>query len=123
LGILRIKRNLEFTLDNVVEWCRQKIAQADEIIRKGKKLRGVLVMAYSEELWREAKRKCRLNTEDLELAKRLGLNPKSLIKNIPSKSEPWKASVSVWLHEIDDKRKKKTDQKRHRAENNARQQN
>ena len=80
-------------------------------------------MAYSEELWQEAKRRCRLNTEDLELAKKLGLNPKSLIKNIPTKSEPWKASVSVWLHEIDDKRKTKADLKRRRAEKTARQRN
>jgi hypothetical protein len=79
-------------------------------------------MAYSEELWQEAKRRCRLNAEDVNLAKRLGLNPKSLIKNIPNKSEPWKAPVSVWLREIDEKRKKKTDLKRRRAERNARQQ-
>jgi hypothetical protein len=39
-------------------------------------------MAYSEELWAEAKRKCRLNAPDIALAKRLGLNPRSLIKNI-----------------------------------------
>ena len=64
-------------------------------------------MAYSDELWKEAKRKCRLNTEDLELAKRLGLNPRSLIKNIPNKSEPWKASVKEWIHDIDAKRQKK----------------
>lgn len=74
-------------------------------------------MAYSEELWQEAKRKCRLNVEDLALAKRLGLNPCSLIKNIPSKSQPWKASVNVWLHEIDAKRKKKSEQKQRRKEN------
>jgi hypothetical protein len=48
-------------------------------------------MAYSDELWAEAKKKCRLNTEDIALAKRLGLNPRSLIKNIPSKSQQWKA--------------------------------
>jgi hypothetical protein len=73
-------------------------------------------MAYSEELWAEAKRKCRLNAEDLALAKRLGLNPRSLIKNIPNKSEQWKAPVSVWLHEIDAKRQKKTEQKQRRKE-------
>jgi len=73
-------------------------------------------MAYSEELWQEAKQKCRLNAEDFALAKRLGLNPRSLIKNIPNKSEPWKASVSVWIHEIDDKRKKKSEQKQRRKD-------
>ena len=73
-------------------------------------------MAYSDELWKEAKRKCRLNAEDIALAKRLGLNPRSLIKNIPNKSQPWKAPVSVWLHEIDAKRQKKSEQKRKRKE-------
>ncbi|MCI2036237.1 MAG: hypothetical protein LKJ73_10060 [Oscillospiraceae bacterium] len=71
-------------------------------------------MAYSEQMWQDAKKKCRLNNEDIELAKRLGLNPRSLVKNIPNKSEPWKAPVSVWLHEIDEKRRKKTEQKQKR---------
>jgi hypothetical protein len=71
-------------------------------------------MAHSEAQWQEAKKKCRLNADDIALAKRLGLNPKSLIKNIPNKSESWKAPVSVWLHEIDDKRKRKADQKQRR---------
>ena len=73
-------------------------------------------MAYSDELWQEAKRKCRLNVEDLALAKRLGINPRSLIKNIPSKTQPWKAPVNIWLHEIDEKRKKKSEQKQRRKE-------
>jgi hypothetical protein len=73
-------------------------------------------MANSEQLWQEAKRKCRLNAEDLALAKRLGLNPKSLMKNVPNKSEPWKAPVNVWLHEIEEKRQKKSAQKEKRKE-------
>ena len=71
-------------------------------------------MAYSEQLWQEAKTKCRLNNDDIALAKRLGLNPKSLMKNIPNKSEPWKAPVKVWLHEIDEKRQRKSAQKNQR---------
>lgn len=73
-------------------------------------------MAFSEQLWQEAKRRCRLNDEDVERAKRLGLNPRSLIKNIPSKSEPWKAPVSVWLSEMEENRIKKTDRKMRRKE-------
>lgn len=73
-------------------------------------------MAYSDQLWQEAKRKCRLNVEDLERAKRLGLNPRSLMKNVPNKSEPWKAPVSVWLREIEEKRNKKAAQKKRRKE-------
>jgi hypothetical protein len=68
-------------------------------------------MAYSDTMWQEAKKKCRLNDADIALAKKLGLNPKSLIKNIPSKNEQWKAPVSVWLHEIEDKRTKKSELK------------
>ena len=73
-------------------------------------------MAYSEQQWAEAKQKCHLNNEDIALAKRLGLNPRSLIKNIPSKSEPWKAPVKDWLHEIDAKRQKKSAQKQRSKE-------
>jgi hypothetical protein len=36
LGIVRIKRNLDLKTDDVADWCKQKIEQADEIIRKGK---------------------------------------------------------------------------------------
>ncbi|MDR1321148.1 MAG: hypothetical protein LBK56_06940 [Gracilibacteraceae bacterium] len=63
-------------------------------------------MGYNAEQWNECKRKCRLNDEDIALAKRLGLNPRSLIKNIPSKSELWKAPVKEWLREIEAKRGK-----------------
>lgn len=69
-------------------------------------------MAYNNELWAECKRKYRLNEEDIILAKRLGLNPYSLIKNIPDKSEPWKAPVKDWLREIEAKRNKKSTPKK-----------
>ena len=75
-------------------------------------------MAYSNELWAECKKKCRLNMEDIELAKKLGLNPRSLIKNIPSKSQPWKAPVKDWLREIEAKRNKKSEQKARRKNKN-----
>ena len=38
---------------------------------------------YSEQMWQNAKKKCRLNDADIALAKRLGLTSQSLIKNIP----------------------------------------
>ena len=38
----------------------------------------------------------------------------SLIKNIPSKNEPWNAPVSVWLYEMDAKQQKKTPQRQKR---------
>ena len=73
-------------------------------------------MAYSEVLWKEAKKKCRLNNEDIKIAKELGINPKSLIKNMPNKNEQWKAPVSIWLREMQEKRQKKSLQKQKRRE-------
>ena len=73
-------------------------------------------MAYSEQQWQEAKKRCRLNDEDIARAKRLGLNPRSLIRNIPGKSEPWKAPVSTWLQEIEEKRNRKSEQRKKRRE-------
>lgn len=61
-------------------------------------------MAYSKELWALAKKKCRLNVEEIQMAKEMGLNPKSLIKNIPNKSEQWKAPVKVWIRDMYEKR-------------------
>jgi len=57
-----------------------------------------------------------LNDEDIALAKQLGLNPRSLIKNMPSKSEPWKAPIQDWLREIEAKRNKKAAQKQRRKD-------
>jgi len=71
-------------------------------------------LAYSDDLWAECKKKCRLNMEDVALAKKLGLNPRSLIKNIPSESQPWKAPVKEWLREMEAKRNKKSEQKARR---------
>ncbi|MHB1253559.1 MAG: hypothetical protein ACYCZ1_05265 [Candidatus Humimicrobiaceae bacterium] len=50
--------------------------------------------------WKEAKKRCRLNAETVQMAKELGLNPKSLIKNIPNKSQSWKKPVYLWIREM-----------------------
>lgn len=50
--------------------------------------------------WAEAKKRCRLNQADIQMAKELGMTPKSLLKNIPSPSQQWKAPVKVWVHEL-----------------------
>ena len=34
------------------------------------------------------------------MAKELGLNPRSLIKNIPSPKQQWKAPVEEWVRDI-----------------------
>ena len=54
--------------------------------------------------WREAQRCCCLSDEDIRMAKELGFSPCSLIKNIPSKSQPWKIPVAVWIGQIYSKR-------------------
>lgn len=67
-------------------------------------------MAYKQELWDEAKKKCRIGDEEIRMAKEMGLNPKSLIKNIPNKSEMWKAPVKDWIHDMYEKRNGKSRQ-------------
>ena len=57
-----------------------------------------------DELWQEAYRKCRLSTRHIQMAKELGLNPISLIKNIPNPKEPWKLPVRDWIEEMYEKR-------------------
>lgn len=66
--------------------------------------------------WAEAKNKCRLNEEIVKMAKEMGLNPRSLIKNIPNKSEQWKAPVSIWIQEMYQKRQEKALKKKARKE-------
>ncbi|MHB8076317.1 hypothetical protein [Desulfosporosinus fructosivorans] len=66
--------------------------------------------------WAEAKKKCRLNEETVKMAKEIGLNPRSLIKNIPIKSEQWKAPVSIWILEMYQKRQEKALMKKARKE-------
>lgn len=68
-------------------------------------------MAYKEELWMEAKKKCRLGNEEIRMAKEMGLNPKSLIKNIPNKNEQWKAPVKVWIRDMYEERQEKAAKK------------
>ena len=68
-------------------------------------------MAYKQELWDEAKKKCRIEDEEIRMAKEMRLNPKSLLKNIPNKSEMWKAPVKDWIHDMYDKRQRKSKRK------------
>ncbi|EHQ91197.1 hypothetical protein [Desulfosporosinus youngiae] len=69
--------------------------------------------------WAEAKKRCRLNEETIKMAKEMGLNPRSLIKNIPSKREQWKAPVSVWIQEMYQERQAKALKKKARKEKAA----
>ncbi|MBZ9687436.1 hypothetical protein G9F72_013985 [Clostridium estertheticum] len=62
--------------------------------------------------WADVKKKCKLNSETLRQAKEMGLNPRSLIKNIPNKSEQWKAPVSVWIQDMYEERQAKANKKK-----------
>ncbi|TYS17025.1 hypothetical protein FZC78_10370 [Rossellomorea vietnamensis] len=48
----------------------------------------------------EEKKRCRLNEADIRMAKELGMTPKSLIKNIPSANQQWKAPVKIWVRDL-----------------------
>ena len=48
------------------------------------------------------------------MAKEMGLNPRSLIKNIPSRTEPWKLPVKDWIREMYQKRQEKSARKKAR---------
>lgn len=65
-------------------------------------------------LWAEAR--CRLDADDVRMAKEMGLNPRSLIKNIPSKTEQWKLPVKNWIRKMYRKRQEKTARKKARKE-------
>ncbi len=54
--------------------------------------------------WPEAKRLCRLNQNDVEMAKALGFRPEALVRGIPSPQQRWKQPVKEWVHELYRKR-------------------
>jgi hypothetical protein len=47
--------------------------------------------------WAEAAQRCRLSPEEIAMAKELGMGPHALIKNIPNRSQSWKAPVRDWV--------------------------
>ena len=63
-------------------------------------------MAYKQELWAEAKKKCRLGDEEIRIPREIGLKSQSLVKNIPNKNEMWKAPVKDGIHDMYKKRKR-----------------
>jgi hypothetical protein len=54
--------------------------------------------------WPEAKKRCRLNQLDIEMAKRLGFGPDALIHAIPDPKQNWKLPVKYWVHELHGKK-------------------
>ncbi len=54
--------------------------------------------------WAIAKIKYRLNVPQIEMAKKLGLNPKKFGKLVPNKSEPWKEPLGKFIERCYNKR-------------------
>jgi hypothetical protein len=50
--------------------------------------------------WPEAKKLCRLNQHDIEMAKALGFHPDSLVRARPDPKQRWKLPVKDWIHEL-----------------------
>ena len=50
--------------------------------------------------WARAKQVCRLNMEDIQMAKELGISPRTLMKNQPGPSQQWKLPVKLWIREL-----------------------
>src|ERR1700731_3640189 len=50
--------------------------------------------------WPEAIRLCRLNRNDIEMAKRLGFRPDALIRARPGPKHKWKLPVNQWVREL-----------------------
>ena len=73
---------------------------------------------YRWHINRSFERKCRLGEEEIRMAKEMGFNPQSLIRNIPNKKEMWKAPVKDWIHDMYDKRQRKSEQKAKRKREN-----
>ena len=70
----------------------------------------------TEQAWAEAARRCRLSPADVRMAKELGFKPQSLLKNIPSPTQPWKAPVAEWIRDLYEKRLRRAEQRRRRRE-------
>lgn len=69
-----------------------------------------------DKAWAEAARRCLLSAADVRMAKELGFKPRSLLKNLSSPQQPWKAPVAEWVRELYAKRQRRSDQRRQRRE-------
>ena len=54
--------------------------------------------------WPEAKKLCRLNQNDIAMAKSLGFGPDALVRARPDPKQKWKLPVKYWIHELHSER-------------------
>lgn len=57
-------------------------------------------MGKKEHGWPEAKRLCRLNQNNIAMAKALGFGPDALVRARPDPKQKWKLPVKEWIHEL-----------------------
>ena len=60
--------------------------------------------AHGEDAWKKAKKICGLNTRQLDMARRLVLNPKKLPGLRPGPQQRWKLPVGAFIEECYRKR-------------------
>src|SRR5664279_5502979 len=78
----------------------------------GKQLMGMKLKKLDQrQLWAEAQRRCRLSDEAVRMAKELGIGPRSLIKNIPARTQQWKSPVEDWVRDLYEQRQRKAARK------------
>ena len=59
---------------------------------------------HSEDQWRNAKKICRLTVQQVEMARRLGMNPNKLPGLRPGPHQRWKLAVGPFIEECYQKR-------------------
>jgi hypothetical protein len=67
--------------------------------------------AKREAEWAEAARLCPLSEDEVRMAREMGFNPRSLIKNIPDPQDSTKAPIGAWVRERYEKRQARASQK------------
>jgi hypothetical protein len=72
--------------------------------------------AAIDQTWAQAARSCRLSADEVHMARELGFTPRSLLNNLPTGAQPWKAPVALWVRDLYEKRQRRTEQRRRRRE-------
>jgi hypothetical protein len=57
-------------------------------------------MGKHKHTWAEAKKLCRLNQNDIAMAKKLGFQPDKLVRARPDPKQKWKLPVKYWVREL-----------------------
>jgi len=100
LWVQELKELCELRMGVVTRYMEKSPQEKEQkkLLRKKKKAEKIAAE------WAEAKRLCRLNNDDVRMARELGMSPRDAIKNRPNRSEPWKAPVKDWIHDLYEKR-------------------